>query len=189
MTKPSIFPILDSPTRCRSNRTSRKSSLIFPIALRTKSRPKSRFRQAVKGLTIHRKTIPINNSGSPWIGRPPKSSMSRRRYPGERLNTRVGGEGNPMARPCRTGSWKLKKSGSPWQWNASSHRLGSRKSGSTSRSTNWRTTQGAITITKGSERAFRIRPSGKNGCLRSTSGGINSVTTKERYQAEKDSNG
>ena len=48
---------------------------------------------------------------------------------------------------------------------------------------------GAITIMKGSEWAFRIRPSGKNGCLKSTSGGINSVTTKERYQAEKDSNG
>ena len=74
------FSDLGLPTRCRSNRTSRKSSLIFPIALRTKSRPKSRFRQAVKGLTIHRKTIPINSSGSPSIGKSPKKSILSRNY-------------------------------------------------------------------------------------------------------------
>ena len=132
---------------------SNKSEVIPHLSHRfsEKITAKSRFRQAAKDLTIHRKTIPINSSGSPWIGRPPKSSMSRRRYPGERLITRVRRRRESDGSPCLTGSWKLKKSGSPWQWNASSHRLGSRKSGSTSRSINLEDNAGAITIMKGSE--------------------------------------
>ena len=85
------FSDLGLPTQCRSNRTSRKSSLIFPIALRTKSRPKSRFRQAAKDLTIHRKTIPINSSGSPSIGKSPKSSILSRNYQGDPLTTMPAG--------------------------------------------------------------------------------------------------